>query len=109
MNGPIKTVTAKEARDNFTDILGMVYYGKEPVMVEKKGRPFAIVINPEEYDRYKEYKQTARKRVFEIIKEIRQANKGESFNKVYKDVTKIVEEVRKERYEKGKNKSASRR
>lgn len=31
-------VTAKQARDNFTDILGMVYYGDEPVVVGKKGR-----------------------------------------------------------------------
>lgn len=110
MNGSLKKVTAKEARDNFTDILGMVYYGKEPVVVERKGRPFAVVINPNEYENYQNYKKAARKRILEIIKEIRQANKGKSFDKVYKDVTEIVEEVRKERYEKGKqNQSTSRR
>ena len=42
-----RCMTAKEARDNFTDLLGAVYYGKEPVVVEKQGRPFAVVINPD--------------------------------------------------------------
>lgn len=98
MNGPIKTVTAKEARDNFTDILGMVYYGKEPVMVEKKGRPFAIVINPDEYKKNEKYKEAARKRILEIIEEIQAANKGANYAEVLKDVTEAVNEVRKQRY-----------
>ncbi len=98
------TVSAKQARDNFTDILGSVYYGKQTVVVERKGRPFAVVINPDEYEKYQDYKKAAKKRFFEIVDEIQAANKGKSFNKVYKDVTKIVEEVRQERYEKEKRK-----
>lgn len=69
-------VTAKQARDNFTDILGTVYYGKQPVIVERKGRPFAVVVNPEEYEKYEKHKDAARKRIFEIIEEIQAANKG---------------------------------
>ncbi|MBI4035697.1 type II toxin-antitoxin system Phd/YefM family antitoxin [Candidatus Daviesbacteria bacterium] len=95
-------MTAKEARDNFTDLLGTVYYGKEVVMVEKKGRPFAVVINPSEYENYQNFKKVAKKRFFELVDEIQAANKDKSFDKIYKDVTKIVEEVRKERYAKGK-------
>lgn len=95
-----RRVTAKQARDNFTDLLGMVYYGKGPVIVERKGRPFAVVINPDEYENYQNFKEVAKKRFFEIVKEIQQANKGKSFNKVYSDVTKIVKEVRQERYDK---------
>lgn len=95
-------MTAKEARDNFADLLGIVYYGKESVVVEKKGKPFAVVVNPDEYENYIEYKKAAKKRFFEIVDEIQAADKGKSFDKVYKNVTKIVEEVRKERYAKGK-------
>lgn len=98
MNSPIKTVTAKEARDNFTDILGMVYYGKEPVVVERKGRPFAVVVNPDEYDKYEKYKEAARKRILEIIDEIQDANKGADYEEVLRDATEAVEEVRKQRY-----------
>lgn len=95
-------MTVKDARDNFSDLLGSVYYGKESVVVEKKGRPFAVVINPDEYGNYMRYKEAAKKHFFELVDEIQAANKGKSFDKVYTDVTEIVEEVRKERYVKGK-------
>ncbi len=102
MNTLPRRITAKEARDNFTDILGTVFYGKEAVIVEKQGRPFAVVINPDEYETFQNFKKAAKKRFFELVEEIQQANKGKSFNKVYKEVTEIVDEVRKERYAKRK-------
>lgn len=95
-------MSAKDARDNFTDLLGSVYYGNESIVVEKKGRPFAVVINPSEYENYQTLKQAAKKRFLEIVEEIRAANKGKKFDDVYKDVTEIVKQVRKERYAEGK-------
>ena len=95
-------VTAKEARDNFTDVLGMAYYGKQSVVVERGGRPFAVVINPDEFDKYEKYKEAARKRIGEIIEEIQVANKGANYDEVLKDVTEAVEEVRRKRYARGK-------
>lgn len=101
-------MTAKEARDNFTDLLGTVYYGKEAVMVEKKGRPFAVVVNPDEYGNYIKYKEAAKKRVLEIIEEIQAANKDKSYEETLKDVTEAVEEARNERYVKSqKSKSGT--
>lgn len=97
-----RRMSAKEARDNFADLLGAVYYGKEPILVEKKGRPFAVVINPDEYETFQNFKKAAKKRFFEIVDEIQTANKGATYNKVLKDVTKIVAEVRKARYAKGR-------
>lgn len=98
MNTVSRKITAKEARDKFTDILGRAYYGKEAIVVEKQGRPFAVVINPDEYERYEKYKEAARKRILEIVEEIQAANKGASYEEVLKDVTGEVEAVRKERY-----------
>jgi len=107
-------MTAKEARDNFTDLLGTVYYGKESVVVEKKGRPFAVVVNPDEYGNYIKYKEAAKKRILEIIEEIQAANeqvlsfgnKDKNYKETLKDATEAVEEARKERYARNqKNKS----
>lgn len=98
MNTQPKIITAKEARDNFADLLGMVYYGKESVIVEKQGRPFAVVVSPEQYERFK---QIAKDRFFEIVDEVQAKNKNVSPKKVLKDVTKVVEEVRQNLYEKG--------
>jgi prevent-host-death family protein len=46
-----KSVSAKEARSNFSDLLGFVHYSKQAVIVQKRGRPFVVIINPEDYDR----------------------------------------------------------
>ena len=107
MNTLPRRITAKEARDNFTDLLGTVYYGKEAVVVEKQGRPFAVVINPNEYENYQTFKQAARKRLLEIVEEIQAANKGVSYEEVLEDVTTEVEAVRKERYARQKKLTGS--
>lgn len=96
MNTLPKIITAKEARDNFADLLGMVYYGKESVIVEKQGRPFAVVVNPDQYERFK---QIAKERFFEIVDKVQAKNKNGSPKKVLKNVTKVVEEVRQNLYE----------
>lgn len=46
-----KTVSVREARANFADILGEVFYGKQIITIKKKNRPFAVLINPEEFNR----------------------------------------------------------
>ena len=94
-------MTAREARDKFADLLGIVFYGKEPVMVEKQGRPYAVVINPDEYENYQAFKKIAKKRFFELTDEIQAKNKGVDPDQVLKDVTKEVEKVRQKLYEKG--------
>ena len=99
MNTYPRTITAKEARDNFTDLLGSVYYGKEVIVVEKQGRAFGVVISPLEFKIYEDYKNAAKQRLFEIVAEIQAANKGSKFEKVLEEVTKEVEATRRERYE----------
>ena len=88
-------MTAKEARDNFTDLLGAVYYGKEPVVVEKQGRPFAVVINPDEYNRYQ---KIAKEQFFKAAEEIQAKNARFSEKEVLNDVTKAVKKVRQAAY-----------
>lgn len=46
----VRRISAKEARNDFSNLLGLVYYSKEAVVVEKRGRPFAVIINPEDYE-----------------------------------------------------------
>ena len=91
-----RTMTAKAARDNFTDLLGAVYYGKEPIIVERKGRAFAVVINPQEYQRYQ---KMAKEQFFKTAKQVRAKNKLVDENSVLADVTQVVEKVREERYD----------
>jgi prevent-host-death family protein len=47
----VRRVSAKDARNDFSNLLGLVYYSKEAVVVEKRGRPVAVMINPDDYER----------------------------------------------------------
>ena len=95
----VRNMSAKDARDNFTDLLGAVYYGNDQVVIEKKGRPFAVVINPEDY---KKYQEAARERFFNIASQIGELNKDKSEKEVMEDITEAVEEVRQKKYAQSK-------
>ena len=91
-----RRISAKEARNNFGDLLGSVRYSGDPVIVEKKGRPFAVLISPEDFERFQ---QIAKEQFFETVREIQQANKDVNPDQVLADVTEAVEAVRQEEYE----------
>ena len=90
-----KRLSVREARANFSDLLGLVYYGKEPVVIEKKGRPVAVLISPEQWDRYQ---QQLKERFFETVDRVQDRNADADPQEVERDVTEAVEEVRRERY-----------
>jgi antitoxin YefM len=88
-------MSAREARANFSDVLGRVYYTKEPVVVEKKGRPFAVVISPEDY----EWLLAEREKDWSVIQSVQERNADKDPNEVLRDVTAEVEAVRQQAYE----------
>ncbi len=45
---PIK-IRAADARNNFAEILGRAHFGGETFLIEKQGKPFAVVLGIEEY------------------------------------------------------------
>lgn len=63
--------------------------------MEKKGRIFAIVINPDEYQALK---KAAKARLFETVDSIQKRNKERVERDVMKDITAVVEDVRSKRY-----------
>ena len=46
-----RRMSVHEARANFSDVLGSVYHTGEPVIVERRGKPVAVLVSPEEYAR----------------------------------------------------------
>jgi len=43
-----KTITTTEARKNFADIVDTVVYGKEPIVLTRRGQEIAALISIEE-------------------------------------------------------------
>ena len=90
----VKRYSSREARANFSEILGMVYYTKEPVIVEKKGKPYAVLISPEQYDAM----EKAEQRTWQLIDQLREQNADADPEDILADVTAEVEAVRQEGY-----------
>ncbi|HZU78231.1 MAG TPA: type II toxin-antitoxin system Phd/YefM family antitoxin [Dehalococcoidia bacterium] len=91
-----KRMSAREARENFSDVLGQVYYGKEQIIVERKGKPMAVIISPEQFERY-EGQVTERFR--RVVEELQQLNADKDPDEIEGDIAEAVEEVRREQFE----------
>jgi len=88
-----KRMSAREAREHFADVLGLVYYGKEAIIVERKGKPMAVLISPEQYERYE---RQVMARFGEALDELHAHNADADPEEVARDVGEALEEVRRE-------------
>ena len=82
----VRRMSAKEARNSFSDLLGLVYYSKEAVIVEKRGRPFAVVISLEDYERL----LREREERFAVFDEIRAKNPDVTSEEADADVAREI-------------------
>jgi prevent-host-death family protein len=92
-------VNVSQARDHLADILGRVRFGEETITVEKKGKPFAVIISPAQYEALKD---ASKERLFAVIDSIQASNAQVNEENVLNDVTEEVETVRQSMYEKGR-------
>jgi prevent-host-death family protein len=102
----MRTMTIRQARANFADLVGSVYYGKEAVVLERKGKPMAVVVSPEVYEELETERLARAKRAIEQIGE---QNRDEDPDEVLREVTAVVEEVRRERYARKQRQAQDRR
>jgi prevent-host-death family protein len=91
-------VNVTEARNNFSELLGRVKFGEDIVTIEKKGTPYAVIMNPDEYERYKDI---AKNNLQTTIEAVQAKNPDVNESQVLEDVTQTVESIRQEQYEKG--------
>lgn len=87
----LQPISIAQARNNFSDLLGEVYYGGRRFLIEKLGKPFAVLIGVEEYKRFEEMREY----FFRKIRAERAKNKSAPFTQVEKDVAEAIAAVRK--------------
>jgi len=85
-----KHISSREARNRFSDLMGMVRYGGEEVIVERSGRPVAAVIPLDTYERL--VKQ--RREHFKVLDDFRLSLPDVSPEEVSMDAQCAIEEVR---------------
>ena len=96
-----RTITKEEAVGAFGDILGSLSRDEETVIVDERGDRVAVVVSPEEFDKL------SYERFWATVDRIRERNADKDPETVFKDITEIVEEVRKERYEQQRTQAQS--
>ncbi|PHM39198.1 prevent-host-death family protein [Xenorhabdus mauleonii] len=81
----MEIIPAQLAKNQFGDLLMKVQ--REPVQINKHGKPVAVVISPEEYDLYTNLKLESLKAV--LAESIAQADRGElhSIDDVFSPLT----------------------
>lgn len=92
----VKTVSTAKARANFGDVLNSVFYTKEPVIVEKKGKVVAVIISPDEYERYRQQRLD---QAWATIQALQERNGDNDPDTVLREVTAEVEAVRQQMYD----------
>ena len=85
-----KRISARDARAQFSEILGSVRFGKETVIVEKQGKHVVAIIDIDLYERWQEEREAR----FKVLDEIRSKSRGKTPEEVEKDVAEAVSEVR---------------
>ena len=81
----LQVITTANARNNFSNLLGEVYYGGKKYLIQKLGKPFAVLLNVEEYKKLEELRES-------LFKEIA-ANRNKNENIPLKEVETDVEEA----------------
>ena len=99
----VKRISTQQARASFSEILGSVYYTKNPVIVERKGKPMAVLISPEQYASLEKELSD----LWTTVDGIRLRNQDLNPDQILDDVTREVEVVRQAHYAKTKKTSKS--
>lgn len=86
----VKKIGAREARNNFSELLGQVHFGGQVVIVERFGRPMVAVIPVEDYQQL----IAEREARFQVLDEIRRRLPDLPVEEVEQDVAEAVAAVR---------------
>ena len=85
-----KTVGSREARNQFSQLLGEVHFGHQNVIVKRSGRPMVAIIPIEDYQRL----IAEREARFEVLDRIRHRMPNVPVEEVEADVAEAVAAVR---------------
>lgn len=89
-----KNIGAFEARRKFGQLIEEAYYHKDAFVVERSGRPMAVIVS---VDEYRKLKQHARREVMDMMREVWKRTAHIPSEELEKDVEKAVEMLHQER------------
>jgi len=88
-----KTISALDARRKLGQLLEEVFYQGNQFIIERAGRPMAVVVPLSQYRRWQERKE----RFFAMVEEVRERNRGTPPEVIEAEVEEAVRALRGER------------
>jgi prevent-host-death family protein len=92
----VRKMSAQIARDNFGELISSVHFTKEPVVIEKKGKPYAALVDTEQFEAFLKFRSD---QAWEAIERVRALNQDVDPDGAYSIITSEVEEDRREQRE----------
>jgi prevent-host-death family protein len=81
---------AREARNQFSNLLGRVGYGGEVVVLERSGKPIAVMVPVEMYEKF----LAEREQQFDVVDRIRQNCPEISEDEITNDINEAIIDLR---------------
>jgi prevent-host-death family protein len=91
----IRTVTATEARQHWSDVVNEVARGESRILVEKSGLPVVAVVSARDMERLRDYEEQLRER-WDALAVFSERFKDIPLEELEAEVDKAVAEVRRE-------------
>ena len=87
-----RKVSAVDARQKLGELLEGVYYRGDEIVIERAGKPMAVLIPTERY----EVLERDRDEFFDMIRKVQEYNADTPFEVIEREVQEAIEEVRRE-------------
>lgn len=88
-----RTISAVEARKRLGELLEGVYYRGDEVVIERAGKPMAVVIPSARYEGFQRQRQT----FLDMIEELDERTKTAEERAIEREIDQAIQEVRAER------------
>ena len=101
-----RRLSAVEARKRLGEVLEGVFYRGDEVVIERAGKPMAVVIPASMYEKLDRDRQAARDRLVELMEKNWEKNKDADPDEIQRDIDEAVREVRAEMRQEAERKKA---
>lgn len=88
-----KTIGAFEARRSFGKLIEEAYYKKDSFIIERSGRPMAVIVSIEDYQKWQRF---AKEQVFGMIEVVHKRNSKVPAAELERDVNESLKQLRQE-------------
>jgi prevent-host-death family protein len=88
-----KTIGAWEARRRFGQLLEEAFYNKDHFVVERSGRPMAVIVPVDDYHKWQ---RLAKERIFTMLEEVWERTQDVPAEEIEADIEQALETLRQE-------------